>query len=284
MKTTSAWKFSRSAICAGFFLFLGLLWSPAQARNEVSYKTYTPQEQERIIDSIVPLRHFQFHPATLHGQVNGKYSIYRYENSDDTRVWLMYNMGGPLLVDPERFELEKIDKVNGVWRVKLRLEEQVNGPFELQFLIESKTGRAMVEMRDRDGNKDLFEGTVYPMHRTLVFKNARQTRRCMESQQLLDSLVPRLHFTLRYPQGQQRIDSFYLTTNFITVICCEKVADTWYLRLERPPGRDPYQRIVVEDIAINVYSGETYRRTAYYNYLMASWRHYPWTAVYAVKN
>lgn len=252
----------------------------------------------QMVDSLVREMDFQFIPATLNGQVDGKYAIYKYQNTPGFPMWLMMNMGGPLTVNREHFSVNRCETKTeeGVeaWVVGMSCGDTVNGAFELTFVIEANTGKTVmtvnqlapglvapsVEETNKNQTSFMFQGYIFPEYLMTEYKNARQKRNAEESQALVDRIVPQLNFRA----GRWTINPTLLERQFARLVYLEKHNDTWYIRIEFPDTRNRYQKTSVLDFAIHASTAETFIRTGLYDYLYKNWMNYPERAVFTSSN
>lgn len=265
---------------------------PSQPQEVSEQAALRGESVENMVNSLVEAFDFQFLPARLHGQVNGNYSIYKYQNTPDFPLWLMINMGGPLFVDKDSFVVnqkeEKIKDGVRVWLVNASCADSVNGKFDLQFVIEAATGKTAVNVtqtargsappakEESPRNKDsfLFQGYIYPTELIRTYKNAKEQQREMDNERLLDRIVPQFNFRI----GGMTVTPKLLENQFARLVYLEKYNDIWYLRFEFPPDRYGRHKTPVWDVAINARTGESHSRWGTYDYLYKNWQYYRETA------
>lgn len=272
-----------------------LLSQEEQVELQARLRQTTPRQ---LVDSLVRGMDFQFIPATLNGQVDGKYAIYKYQNTPGFPMWLMMNMGGPLTVNRRLFSVTRCETktVEGVeaWVLGMTCGDTVNGAFELTFVIEANTGKTVMtvnqlapglaapteEETNRNQTSFMFQGYIFPEYLMTEYKNARQKRNAEESQALMDRIVPKLDFRA----GTWTINPTLLERQFARLVYLEKHNDTWYIRIEFPDTRNRYQKTSVLDFAIHASTAETFIRTGLYDYLYKNWMNYPEKAVFTSSN
>lgn len=258
---------------------------PSQAQEVSEQAALRGMSVENMVDSLVNAFDFQFLPARLHGQVNGNYAIYKYENTPGFPLWLMINMGGPLFVDTQAFVVnqkeEKIKDGVKVWLVNASCSDSVNGSFDLQFVIEASTGKTAVNVtqtargadpraeEESPRNKDsfLFQGYIYPTGLIHTYKNAKEKQRALDNERLLDMIVPQFNFRI----GGMTVTPKLLENQFARLVYLDKYNDIWYLRFEFPPDRYGRHKTPVLDMAINARTGESHSRSGTYDYLYKNW-------------
>lgn len=271
---------------------------PSQAQQVSEQASLRGEAVGDMVERLVEDFDFQFIPATLNGQVDGNYAIYKYRNTPGFPLWLMINMGGPLLVDQESFTVnskeEKVKDGVKVWLVNAGCADSVNGTFDLQFVIEAATGKTAVnvtqtargtappakEESPRNRDSFLFQGYIYPAELIRTYKNAKEEQRALDSEQLLDLLVPSLNFRV----GNQTFNPTLLERQFASLVCMEKRNDVWFVRFEFPASRNKYLKTSVLDLAINAQNGETYQRRGLYDYLFKNWMNYKGIRVFTAAN
>lgn len=286
-------------------VLLGMLVSPARAVKHTTHRQQVELQARarnmtvrQMVDSLVTKMDFQFIPATLNGQVDGKYAIYKYQNNPEFPLWLMINMGGPLTVDRNHFQVNRTQSKtvqgNDAWIVGMTCSDTLNGTFELTFVIEAETAKTVMTVNqiapgrdvqpDEETNKNqtsfMFQGYVFPEYLLTEYKHPRQKRNAEASQALIDSIVPKLDFRA----GTWTINPTLLERQFARLVYLEKHNDTWYIRIEFPDERNRYQKTSVLDLAIHASTAETFIRAGLYDYLYKNWMNYPGRAVFTSAN
>lgn len=326
-------------------LSLDRIW--AQNRNNSQNNSITQADEvvvqanlrgmrtSALVNNLVRSMDFQFIPSIQDGQVNGTYSIYKYRDVIGFPLWLMINMNGPLIVDKSLFTVnsvnEKVIDGSKAWLINLSCADTVNGKFDLQFVIDATTGKAMVEVKhvekgetsagsDRGeetykrSDSFMFQGHIFPKkllfkhtpidhqkhYVTLKNREARALRRAISTEELLDSIVPRLNFRVSSSIGGQYYRTFnrtLLERDFAKRIWVDKANEKWYVRIEYAYG--PARRKIDEqkaagieakmnrsspeyilnfndtfiiDLVINSINGESFYRAGQYNYLKKNWQ------------
>lgn len=271
------------------------LSQPEQVAQQAALRGQTPRD---MVDSLLHVVGFQFIPGTLNGQVNGLYAIYKYRPSPDFPLWVMMNMGGPLYVDRQHFTLNRSEQriIDGVDIRSLHFScsDSLNGCFDLQFLVEAETGKAMLEVKqtargalppqkfetNRNDTTFLFQGYIFPEYLRYAYKNERAAQNAAESEQMLDRLVPSLNFRA----GSRTINPTLLERQFARLVYLEKHNDTWYVRFEFPESRNRHQKVTVLDYSINARTAETYSRSGLYDFLFKNWTHYRGACTFTSSN
>lgn len=289
-------------------LWLVLLWGavqPLQAAKHISQEEQVELQAKlrqmtprQLVDSLVRGMDFQFIPATLNGQVDGKYAIYKYQNTPGFPMWLMINLGGPLTVNRQLFSVNrcetKTEDGEEAWILGMTCGDTVNGAFELTFVIAANTGKTVmtvnqiapgrvtppVEETNKNQTSFMFQGYIFPEYLMTQYKNERQKRNAEESQALVDRIVPKLDFRA----GTRTINPTLLERQFARLVYLEKHNDTWYIRIEFPDTRNRYQKTSVLDFAIHASTAETFIRAGLYDYLYKNWMNYPERAVFTSSN
>lgn len=253
--------------------------------NSQAARNFVPTpESLHVQDSIIASLAFQFEPNTLRGQVNGTYAPYEYKQSPSFPLWIMMNMGGALVVDTSNFVVNECTRHQEAWLVNMTCNDSVNGKFDLQFVIEP-SNKTMLKVTDSNGNKQLYDGQLYPFDREIAFKNEKAVAKAINTQSILDQAVANMNFQVRYADGKRILKTPRLVQREYGIVSvCEKVNDTWFVRIEYPDGRNNRQKTAIEDFSINSFTGETFRRASLYDKLPTTWRHYKDTAGYADKN
>lgn len=256
---------------------------------------------EELVTSLVNGMDFQFIPATLNGQVNGVDAIYKYRNVQGFPLWSIINMGTPLLVDKYSFTVNSMEKreKEGVmmWYVNLSCEEDINGKFDLHFIIDAATGKAMVDIiqvekgavsasNDRGeetykkNDSFLFQGYIFPKELLYSYKNEKEEKRVINSQKLLNNIVPRLNFRI----GNTTINPTILERKFAKLVYMDKFNDKWYIRIEYPAGRSRKLKTPVSDFVIDTRTGESYVRGGSYDRLTKNWQQFKGSVIYTNAN
>ena len=259
---------------------------PSQAQEVSEQASLRGETVENMVDRLVRAFDFQFIPARLNGQADGSYAFYKYWNTPGFPLWLMINMCGPLFVDEEAFTVnQKIEKIQDgvrVWLVNATCSDSLNGNFDLQFVIEATTGKAAVNVTQtapgvllsseqeypKNRNSFLYQGYIYPPELIYTYKNKKEEQRAMNSEELLDQIVPQFNFCL----GGATVTPKLLEDQFARLICLEKRNDTWYLRFEFPPERYGRHKTPVWDVMINARTGESFSRSGTYDFLYKNWQ------------
>lgn len=269
----------------------------SQAQQAEQQATLRGQTVEKMVDSLVRVLDFQFIPGTQDGQVDGKYSIYKFRNTAGFPLWLMMNMGGPLAVNKRLFTVNEIEnKVKDgarVWLLNMSCADSVNGKFDLQFVIEAATGKTVLEVTQTEKGKVpfkeethknqvsfMFQGYIFPEYFHYTYKNERQKERARQTEEEIDYLVPMLDFSV----GGRTVNPTLLEREFARLVYLEKHNDTWFVRIEFPDTRNRYQKTSVLDFAINARTGETYTRRALYDYLYKNWMQYRGVSHFTTSN
>lgn len=291
------WGWAAAVVC-------GLAAGTARAEKRLSQAQQVERQAslrgttvERMVDSLVRGRDFQFIPGTLHGQVDGTHAIYKYTPAPDFPLWLMINMGGPLTVNKRLFALNRVEeKVKDgvrVWLLNIGCADSVNGKFDLQFVIEAATGKAMLEVKqtekgigvrseetNRNQDSFLFQGYIFPEYFLYAYKNEKQRERAERTERQIDDRVPRLDFRA----GGQTINPALLEREFARLVYLDKHNDTWYVRIEFPATRNRHQKTSVLDFAICAHTAETYVRRGLYDSLYKNWMHYRGSSGFTTSN
>lgn len=283
-------------VAAMFIVFAGLVYPASgakvmsqkdQVQKQASLKGYSTVES--MVDDLVGHVKFQFQPAPLNGQVNGVHGFSVYENTMEFPLWLMMNMNGPLFVDQDYFHInekkKEIQDGKPVWFVNASFIDKVNGMFMVQFVIDAESGKTMVNVlpgevdKNEDQNlitKYLYTGYIYPEELSYSYKNTKQEERALKSEQLIDSIVPRLNFKV----NGFSVHPKWLERAYMELICCEKANEKWYVRLALPAeknfdgrgGMAKMNKMTVYDFVIDSKNAKGFRRAGYYDYLPKNWQ------------
>lgn len=251
-------------------------------------------------DSLVQSMKFQFEPVTLHGKASGVLVSTRHTENVEHPLWLLINMGGPMGFDTTQYRLNHVERVDSAWLINATITDPVSsGKFELQFIIEPNA-QTLLKLTDDQGEKQLFDGNIYPYERMVTFSNERQLKKAIKTEAVIDSIVPMLTFQINYPVENAYRDPRYmnyssanpsmyfysgqhyrtlitpriLMNSFASIRYLKKVNGYWYLRLEYSAERSRDNKRSYQDYCINAFTGETFSRGGNYDRLSVNWRHY----------
>lgn len=249
-----------------------------------STKKYT--DAPFSVDSLVGTLKFQFEPALETDRK--KYAPIDFYKNTDSPIWMLANMGAPLLFDTTTFKLADMTASADGWSIKSALPDEIYGSIAVDIDVK-KSGEAHLKLSTASGVAQNYSGNLFPYERLYVFANEKAAKRAAKNQTIIDSIVPKLTFKI-YGSSISRMDyigganeSVLITPQYLSfwrysITVLERVNDKWYVRLEQI--RDASDKNTIEDFCINVFTGEAYTRANTFDILPLNWRAWKESAGY----
>lgn len=273
----SVWRQTLIGIC---WVALAAVVSPARAQ----------QGAEAVDRWVGTETRFRFVPDALQDAAGRAAEVQGYfYKTPGFPLWLMMDMGGPLLVDKEHFSVNSAEKdEEGIWVLDLSCVDSVNGFFNLGFAIDPKDGSAALKIATQaEGDMAYYQGKVeaYEAPDRSDFRNDKERQEALELAMRLDTLIPALDFQVKLnselygPKSEVDVspklvklwDPRRFESPDYEVICCEKHDGMWYVRL-KVGEETPISEEMYLDLLIDSWTGKVNYRRGTADRLRLNWR------------